>query len=171
MYIAGLDIHDVLRRSPLSHAQGIESIMWLTTLAGVVRAARRARKGALSNHCYAGRHHLPGSVGVTDTETGVAAPNEGKGNIGERPPAPLLFRVLSPLAHGAIVLTPTVYLASVALGRLEQPEWLAAWELPHPGLTQGWFAGVRVLAAIANYSALYYLKRVARAVDAAARIL
>ena len=84
MYIAGLDIHDILRRSPLSHAQGVEGIMWLTTLAGVVRAARRARKGALSHHCHAGgRHHgLPSSVTASDTDTGVAPPQ----------PAPLARR-------------------------------------------------------------------------------
>ena len=166
MYFAGLDIHDILRKSPVSHAQGVESIMWLTTLAGVVRAARRARKGKTgSNHCHMGRHGR--GLPSTTTDTGVAPP-AGE-NIGEEKPLPLLLKVLSPLAHGAIILTPTVYLVSTVIGRMEQQDWFRDWELPDHELTQGKFAILRVTAAVANYSLLYLLKRVSKAVDAAAR--
>lgn len=165
MYIAGLDIHDILRRSPLSHNQGIESIMWLTTLAGVVRAARRAAKGRSVHHFHYGRTsaHLP----ATTDNTGVAAPAQGQ-NIGSARPVSTLLKVLSTAAHGAIIVTPAVYLAAVAFGRLEQPEWFAEAALPYPNLTQGYFASLRVTAAIANYTCLYFLKRVSKAADAAA---
>ncbi|KAF7797469.1 hypothetical protein EIP86_008666 [Pleurotus ostreatoroseus] len=159
MYIAGLDIdvHAILRRSPVSHNQGVEGLMWLTTLAGVVRAARRLHSAR--GHC---RHHAG-----ADTETGIAAPRAHHGAH----PAPLALRVLSPLAHAATVLTPAVYLVSTALERMEQPEWFADCALPDHELTQGRFALLRVAAALANLGLLSFAKRIRAARDASARIL
>jgi len=156
-YIAGLDnIHDLLRRLPISHDQGVESLVWVTTLAGVLHGARRHSKGS---RAVSGK----GSIG-----TGVSAPNDGK-NIGQKPPRPLLLKVLGPLAHGAIMITPVAYIVGTAWGRMEQPEWLSNWSLPHPELTVGWFAGLRTLACVVNIGALYLLKKTRKQLKAAVR--
>lgn len=153
MYFAGLDIHDVLRRSPLTHSQGVESIVWLTTLAGVVRAARRHARGA---HHPNTRQHLSADVG----KTGVPSPLPELGkNIGHKPPPPLLVKILSPVAHGAILLSPAVYLIGTALCRLEQPEWFANWSLLDRDLSAGTKAALRTLACLINYGALILWKR------------
>lgn len=161
MYLAGLDIHDYLRRSPLTHAQGVEAIVWLTTFAGVYRGFR--------NHSKSHRHRLHAKHGLPSShaETGISKPPGDTPNIGERPPRPLLLRILSPVVHGAIIATPTVYLIGTALGRLEQPEWFSNWSLPDTDLTVGKFAVLRTLACVANYGVLYLLKRVRKQIHAA----
>lgn len=160
VYIAGLDdVHSFLRRVPVSHAQGVEGIVWLTTFAGVYRGVRSHAKGR--RH----RAHARGLPANTAASTGVPAPDGA--NIGEKLPTPLLVRVLSPVVHGAIVAAPAVYLLGTAWNRMEQPEWLEAWSLPHPELTVGKFAALRTLACVANYGVLYILKRVRKQLHAA----
>lgn len=164
MYIAGLniDVHAILRRSPVSHTQGVEGLMWLTTFVGVVRAARRIRKARGAHHC-SHQHHAD----AASAETGVPAPPHT--HASRR--APLALRIFSPLAHAAIILTPAVYLVSTAYERMEQPEWFADWALPDHELTQGRFALLRVAAALANIGLLSLSKRARKALGASARIL
>jgi len=158
MYIAGLDVHDLLARSPLSHAQGVEGIVWWTTLAGVLRAVRR--------HTGKGAHHpntrriLPTDVG----KTGVPAPLHDTKNIGYKPSPPILVKILSPLAHGFIILTPVVYLLGTGFGRLEQPEWFSNWSLMdgEDAFGFGGLATIRTLACIVNYGALNLWKQASR---------
>lgn len=156
VYLAGLDIHDLLRKLPLSHSQGVEGLVWLTTFAGVYRGFRSHSKTHRRLH---GKH---------GSETGVSAPHADAGNIGERPPVPLLVKLLSPVVHVAIVITPAVYLVGTAYYRLEQPEWFSNWSLPDAGLTVGKFAALRTVACVANYGVLYLLKRVKQQIHVAA---
>lgn len=154
MYIAGLDIHDVLRRSPLTHSQGVEGIVWLTTLAAVVRAARRHAKGA---HHPNTRHQFSTDVG----KTGILSPPSLTGtNIGHKPAPPLLVKIISPVAHGVIMGLPLVYLAGTAWCKLYQPEWFSNWALPDvDALSFGQLATLRTVACAINYGALYLWKR------------
>lgn len=163
MYIAGLDIHDILRRSPLTHNQGVEGIVWLTTLAAVVRAARRHAKGA---HHPNTRRALSMDMG----KTGIPSPT-GE-NIGHKPAPPLLVKILSPVAHGVIIVTPLMYLVGTAWGRLEQPEWFSNWALPDIGaLSFGQLAALRTAACAINYGALYLWKRASHEIRRAVRVL
>ncbi|PSR74824.1 hypothetical protein PHLCEN_2v9538 [Hermanssonia centrifuga] len=144
-YIAGLDVNDILRRSPLSHEQGVESIVFLTTLVSI--------GGGIRNHLKASsRHRHHGHV----TNTGIAAPS-GK-NIGDKQHVPLSIKILGPLAHGFIFIPPVMYLAGTALGRLQQPDWIYAFSLPSDDLTVGQLATVKTLAAFAHFGVLYLLK-------------
>lgn len=160
VYIAGIDIHECLRRSPISHAKGVESIVWITTFAGVYRGFR--------NHAKSHRHKLHAKHGLPHTSSDTGIPQAPGANIGEKPPAPLLVRILSPVVHAAIIVTPTVYLVGTAWGGMEQPEWFSNWALRDLDLGVGQFAALRTLACAANYGLLYLLKRVRQEIHAAA---
>jgi hypothetical protein len=160
MYLAGLDIHDLLARSPVSHATGVEGIVWWTTVAGVVRTVRR--------HTGKGAHH-PHTRRVLPTDeamTGIPQPVDAKlsVNIGQKPPTPLLVKILSPLAHGFIIVTPLVYIIGTGIEKLNQPEWFTNWALPdgEDYVGFGGLAAVRTIASIANYSVFSLWKRASK---------
>jgi hypothetical protein len=95
MYIAGLN---------LSHAQGIESMVCLTTAAQIFIASRQ--------HRAAVRH----------------AESEGGSVI--KLPASLAGRIVTPIHAAAVAVPPLVYLGSVILNGLIQPAWIQCWRLP-----------------------------------------
>ncbi|KAI0699118.1 hypothetical protein BC835DRAFT_598107 [Cytidiella melzeri] len=156
MYIAGLDIHDLLARSPVSHTTGVEGIVWWTTVAGLVRTVRRhTGKGVHHPHT---RRTLPTDVG----KTGVPEPQGLRDlNIGQQPPPPLLLKVLSPIAHAFIILTPVAYVVGTGIGKLNQPEWFSNWALPdgEDYVGFGGLAAVRSIACVVNYSVFSWWKR------------
>ena len=162
VYIAGLDVHDLLARSPVSHAKGVESIVWLTTFAGAYRGLRGHRS---RRH----KHHAKHRSSSASADTGVAKPPGNAGNIGEKPPAPLLVRLLGPPVHALIIAGPAVYLIGTAFEGMEQPEWFSEWSLPYPDLDVGKFAMLRTFACVANYATLYLLRRVRKHIQAAVR--
>lgn len=164
VYIAGLDVHEFLRRSPISHAKGVESIVWLTTFAGVYRGFRSHAKGRRHGLQHA-KHGLPHA----NSDTGIPQPPGGTGNIGEKLPTPLLVRILSPVAHAAIIAGPSVYLIGTAWGGMEQPEWFSNWALRGLDLDVGPFAALRTLACVANFGLLYFLKRTREQIHAVVR--
>ncbi|KAI0345753.1 hypothetical protein BDW22DRAFT_1353339 [Trametopsis cervina] len=155
MYFAGLDIHELLARSPISHATGVEGIVWWTTVAGVVRTVRR--------HTGKGAHH-PHTRGALSTDvgdTGVPSPFNDNKNIGKKAPTPLLVKILSPLAHGFIVLTPVAYVLGTGIQRLNQPEWFYNWALPDAEdyIGFGGLAAVRTIACVINYGVFSWWKK------------
>lgn len=160
-YITGLDFHDILRRSPISHGQGVESMVWLTTFAGFYRGfrhARRVHKQSQRNRLFTPTSALTGA----DANTGIAPP--AGANIGGHVPRPLLLKVLQPVVHGAFVLVPAVYLVGTAFGKFEQPEWFTQFELPWPNLTVGKFAMLKTAACVAHIVIGSYLNRVRKAI-------
>ncbi|EKM51489.1 uncharacterized protein PHACADRAFT_164835 [Phanerochaete carnosa HHB-10118-sp] len=159
VYIAGLNVYEILCRSPVSHAQGVESVVWLTTFAGVYRGFR--------NHAKGHRHRLHAKHGLPQTNLDTGIPQAPGANIGVKPPTPFLVKFLSPVVHAAIIVTPTVYLVSTAWGSMEQPEWFSNWALPDLDLEVGPFATLRTLACVANYGLLYILKRTRQQIHAA----
>src|SRR5882762_565198 len=98
MYIAGLY---------LSHAQGIESIVCLTTAAQIFIAS---------------------CVHKASVKRGEAA-----GPV-VRSPTSLTGRIITPI-HGASTVVPTlVYFVSVIANGLVQPGWIQRWRLPDIGV-------------------------------------
>jgi hypothetical protein len=101
MYIAGLY---------LSHAQGIESIVCLTTVAQIVITARQQRAAF------------------------KRADSEG-GSIVKLPES-FAGRIVTPI-HGAAVVVPIlVYFGSVIINGLVQPAWIERWRLPEVGVKE-----------------------------------
>ncbi|GJE97185.1 hypothetical protein PsYK624_133980 [Phanerochaete sordida] len=159
VYIAGIDLQDCLRNSGISHAQGVEGIVWFTTFAGVFRG--------FASHARTHRHRHP-KHGLPHSSSDTGVPQAPGHNIGEQQPAPLVARVLSPVVHAAIILTPTVYVVGTAWGAMEQPEWFSNWALPDTDLGVGPYAALRTLACVANFGLLYVLRRTTQEIRAAA---
>lgn len=164
VYIAGLNINDILARSPVSHATGVEGIVWWTTVAGVVRAVRR-HTGKQFHHPHT-RRALPTDVG----KTGVAEPHDAL-NIGHKPSPPLLVKILSPVAHGFIILTPLAYIIGTGIEKLNQPEWFSNWALPdgEDYVGFGGLAAIRTISSIVNLTVYSLWKRSANEVRRAVR--
>jgi hypothetical protein len=121
MYIAGLH---------LSHAQGIESIVCLTTLAQMVSASRQL-KAAMKR-----------------------ANSEG-GSIVKLPES-LAGRLVTPI-HGAAVTVPTlVYFGSVIINGLVQPAWIQRWRLPEIGVREE--AWARTVACVAAFGISMFMR-------------
>ncbi|KAI0086545.1 hypothetical protein BDY19DRAFT_960482 [Irpex rosettiformis] len=157
VYIAGLNIHDILARSPLSHQTGVEGIVWWTTVAGVVRTVRRHANGQF-HHPHT-RRALPTEAG----KTGIPEPPNAEKNIGHKPPVPLLVKILSPVAHGFIILAPLAYIIGTGIDRLNQPEWFSNWALPdgEDYFGFGGFAAVRTISSVVNLAVYSLWKRAA----------
>ena len=132
MYIAGLNPHFGLSQLPLSHNQGVESIAWITTLAGVVLTYRLGK------------------------EASKQTKDSGPASTTSLTP---FQKVLTPI-HGLSTWGPVaIYLVGTALNRLEQPDWFADWELPRGDLSVGWHAGIRTLACVVNAGSYYLISQ------------
>ena len=123
-----------------------------------------------ASHARAHRHRRT-QHGLPHSSSDTGVPHAPGHNIGERQPAPLVVRVLSPVVHAAIVLTPTVYVVGTAWGAMEQPEWFSNWALPEvDALSFGQKAALRTFACVINYGALYLWKKASRELRRTVRV-
>ena len=111
MYIAGLN---------LSHTQGVESIVCLTTAVHIITFARQS---------HAAIQHANKDAGAVI-----------------RSPTSLIGRIVSPIHSAAITIPTVVYLGSVVVNGFVQPAWIQRWRLPEIGI--GEEAWVRTAACV-----------------------
>jgi hypothetical protein len=114
MYIAGLY---------LCHAQGIESMVCLTTVTQIVIAARQHRA----------------AIKRADSEGGSVV----------KLPESFAGRIVTPI-HAAAVAVPTlIYVGSVIIYGLVQPSWIERWRLPEVGVKEeAWARTAACVAAL-----------------------
>ena len=118
MYIAGLY---------LSHAQGVESIVCLTTAAQFFIASRQHKA------------------------TARRAETEG-GSIVKMPTS-VVGRIVTPIQIASFVVPTVVYFASVVTNRMVQPAWMQRWRLPLE-VSVGQEAWLRTAACLAAFGML-----------------
>jgi hypothetical protein len=114
MYIAGLY---------LSHAQGIESMVCLTTVTQIVIAARQHRA----------------AIKRADSEGGSIV----------KLPESFAGRIVTPIHAAAVVVPTLVYVGSVIINGLVQPSWIERWRLPEVGVKEeAWARTAACVAAL-----------------------
>ena len=134
MYIAGINVHSVLGRLPVSHNQGVESLAWLSTVAGMSLSYTYQKRAAKL---------------AKDNETGDA-------DMSSLTP---FKKALTPIHSLALLGPAVVYLVGTAFNRMEQPDWFADWELPRGDLSVGWHAGLRTLGCVLHAGSLYFFSQ------------
>jgi hypothetical protein len=115
MYLAGLH---------LSHVQGIESIVCLTSVAQIF-------------------------IGLRQHATIIKRADAEGGSVIKSPKS-VVGRFVTPIHFTAAVIPVLLYLGSVAANRLVQPAWLQRWRLPYNiGVEEE--AWVRTAACVASF--------------------
>lgn len=115
MYIAGLY---------LSHTQGVESIVCLTTVVQFFIASRQHRA--------------------------VARRAETEGGSIVKMPTSVAGRIVTPMQLASFVVPTVVYFASVVTNGMVQPAWMQRWRLPFE-ISVGREAWLRTAACLAAF--------------------
>ncbi|KAI0785251.1 hypothetical protein C8Q75DRAFT_776579 [Abortiporus biennis] len=132
MYFAGLRCPHRLSDLPLTHDQGVESIVFLTTLGGLFLACGMTQK-ALKIANAEGGHPKPATTSSSKC---------------------LWHRFVNKAQLFGTWGPPHVYIIGTALNRMEQPDWFSDWALPTFDLGFGGIAIVKTLACVVNGAAI-----------------